>query len=116
MAYSYNNQNQLFGKAIRSWCYFDFAGIFSHDLIIFLLDLFSTGLSLAVLNLSIVIPQMVVSVLSGPWDALFGGGNIPAFVVGAVAAAASAVIALFMLPSPPPDLPASKTGPVIAFH
>ncbi|KAA8546334.1 hypothetical protein F0562_002927 [Nyssa sinensis] len=61
------------------------------------------GLSLGVLNLAIVIPQMVVSVLSGPWDALFGGGNLPAFVVGAISAAASAILALTMLPSPPPD-------------
>ncbi|KAK9910907.1 hypothetical protein M0R45_034841 [Rubus argutus] len=31
------------------------------------------GLSLGVLNLAIVVPQMIVSVASGPWDALFGG-------------------------------------------
>lgn len=48
---------------------------------------------------------MLVSVASGPWDALFGGGNIPAFVVGAVAAAASGILAFTMLPSPPPDQP-----------
>ncbi|KAK9271435.1 hypothetical protein L1049_027026 [Liquidambar formosana] len=66
------------------------------------------GLSLGVLNLAIVIPQMVVSVASGPWDALFGGGNLPAFVVGAIAAAASGVFALTMLPSPPPDVPVTK--------
>ncbi|KAK3000062.1 hypothetical protein RJ639_022759 [Escallonia herrerae] len=68
------------------------------------------GLSLGVLNLAIVIPQMVVSVLSGPWDALFGGGNLPAFVIGAIAAAASGVLALTMLPSPPPDTLASKAS------
>ncbi|KAK4413324.1 Sucrose transport protein SUC2 [Sesamum alatum] len=39
------------------------------------------GLSLGVLNLAIVIPQMVVSVASGPWNQLFGGGNLPAFVL-----------------------------------
>ncbi|KAK4490078.1 hypothetical protein RD792_000733 [Penstemon davidsonii] len=61
------------------------------------------GLSLGVLNLAIVIPQMVVSVASGPWDAIFGGGNLPAFVVGAVAAAASGVLAFTMLPSPPSE-------------
>nr|AQR55694.1 sucrose transporter 1 [Cichorium intybus] len=61
------------------------------------------GLSLGVLNLAIVIPQMFVSVLSGPWDALFGGGNLPAFVVGAVAAAASGLLAFLMLPSPPDE-------------
>ncbi|KAH7568156.1 hypothetical protein JRO89_XS07G0248700 [Xanthoceras sorbifolium] len=59
------------------------------------------GLSLGVLNLAIVVPQMVVSLLGGPFDALFGGGNLPAFVAGAVAAAASGIVALTMLPSPP---------------
>ncbi|KAI8013033.1 Sucrose transport protein SUC2 [Camellia lanceoleosa] len=75
------------------------------------------GLSLGVLNLAIVIPQMVVSVASGPWDALFGGGNLPAFVVGAVAAAASGVFAVTMLPSPPPDTASTKVPMAIAaFH
>ncbi|XP_043810276.1 sucrose transport protein SUC2 [Manihot esculenta] len=76
------------------------------------------GLSLGVLNLSIVIPQMVVSVASGPWDALFGGGNLPAFVVGAIAAAASGIFALTMLPSPPPDIPSVKgsRSTTAAFH
>lgn len=46
--------------------------------------------------------QMFVSALSGPWDALFGGGNLPAFVVGAVAAAISAVSAMVLLPSVKP--------------
>ncbi|KVH98633.1 sucrose transport protein SUC8-like [Cynara cardunculus var. scolymus] len=68
------------------------------------------GLSLGVLNLAIVIPQMVVSVLSGPWDALFGGGNLPAFVVGAVAAAASGIFAFTMLPTPPPDAVLAKVS------
>ena len=44
---------------------------------------------------------MFVSVVSGPWDALFGGGNLPAFVAGAVAAAISGLLALFILPPPP---------------
>lgn len=60
------------------------------------------GLSIGVLNLAIVVPQMFVSALSGPWDALFGGGNLPAFVVGAVAAAVSAVLAMVLLPSVKP--------------
>ncbi|KAI3671699.1 hypothetical protein L1987_87439 [Smallanthus sonchifolius] len=68
------------------------------------------GLSLGVLNLAIVIPQMVVSVLSGPWDALFGGGNLPAFVVGAVAAAISGIFAFCMLPSPAADVKISGGG------
>ncbi|XP_047178252.1 sucrose transport protein SUC8-like [Vigna umbellata] len=60
------------------------------------------GLSLGVLNLAIVVPQMVVSALSGPWDALFGGGNLPAFMVGAAAAALSAIMAIVLLPTPKP--------------
>ncbi|XP_060198213.1 sucrose transport protein-like [Lycium barbarum] len=72
------------------------------------------GLSLGVLNLAIVVPQMLVSVVGGPWDSLFGGGNLPAFIVGAVAAAASGVLALTMLPSPPPD---AKPGATMGgFH
>ncbi|KAL0888502.1 hypothetical protein Bca101_012485 [Brassica carinata] len=57
-----------------------------------------TGLSLGVLNLAIVIPQMVVSLGSGPFDSWFGGGNLPGFVVGAIAAAISGVVALTVLP------------------
>ncbi|GLT41435.1 hypothetical protein SLA2020_155010 [Shorea laevis] len=59
------------------------------------------GLSLGVLNLSIVIPQMFVSVISGPLDDAFGGGNLPAFVLGSIAAAFSALMAIFLLPKPP---------------
>ncbi|CAN1773593.1 Sucrose transport protein SUC5 [Linum perenne] len=44
------------------------------------------GLSVGVLNLAICLPQMVVSLGSGPLDAALGGGNLPAFVVGAVVA------------------------------
>jgi solute carrier family 45 protein 1/2/4 len=57
-----------------------------------------------------------VSVASGPWDALFGGGNPPAFVVGAVAAAVSGILAFTMLPSPPPDIPSNKMAVTAAFH
>jgi solute carrier family 45 protein 1/2/4 len=53
---------------------------------------------------------MIVSVLSGPWDALFGGGNLPAFVVGAVAALASGILSITLLPSPPPDMTRLPTG------
>ncbi|CAN7078052.1 unnamed protein product [Brassica oleracea var. botrytis] len=73
------------------------------------------GLSLGVLNLAIVVPQMVVSVGGGPFDEIFGGGNIPAFVLGAIAAAVSGILALTVLPSPPPDAPAFKTG-AMGFH
>ncbi|KAK8572165.1 hypothetical protein V6N13_047779 [Hibiscus sabdariffa] len=59
------------------------------------------GLSLGVLNMSIVIPQMFISVVSGPLDDAFGGGNLPAFVLGSIAAAVSAVLAILALPNPP---------------
>lgn len=60
---------------------------------------------------------MIVSVTSGPWDSLFGGGNLPAFVVGAIAAAISGMLALTLLPSPAPDVPNSKNArPAIAAH
>lgn len=42
--------------------------------------------------------QMVVSVGSGPWDQLFGGGNSPAFAVAAVAALISGFIAVLAIP------------------
>lgn len=63
------------------------------------------GLSLGVLNLAIVVPQMLVSLLSGPFDAVCGGGNMPAFMVGAVAAALSGIVALTLLPSTTADVP-----------
>ena len=53
--------------------------------------------------------QILVSLGSGPLDAIFGGGNLPAFVLGAFAAAASGIFALTMLPSPPPDVSAAKS-------
>ncbi|KAF5820488.1 putative MFS transporter superfamily [Helianthus annuus] len=46
----------------------------------------------------------------GPWDSLMGGGNMPAFVVRAVAAAVSGIIAFTMLPSPPPDVLETVSG------
>lgn len=60
------------------------------------------GLAMGVLNIAVVIPQLLVSLTSGPWDELFGGGNLPSFVVGAISAAISGVFALTMLPSPRP--------------
>ncbi|XP_019265965.1 PREDICTED: sucrose transport protein SUC4-like [Nicotiana attenuata] len=56
------------------------------------------GLSMGVLNLAIVIPQMLVSLGSGPWDELFGGGNSPALVVAAVSAFAGGLIAILAIP------------------
>ncbi|CAH8262222.1 unnamed protein product [Arabidopsis lyrata] len=58
----------------------------------------SSGAGQGVLNMAIVIPQMVVSFGVGPIDALFGGGNLPGFVVGAIAAAISSVVAFTVLP------------------
>ncbi|XP_050236961.1 sucrose transport protein SUC3 isoform X2 [Mercurialis annua] len=56
------------------------------------------GLAIGVLNLAIVVPQMVISLGAGPWDALFGGGNIPAFVLASVCALAAGVFATLKLP------------------
>lgn len=42
---------------------------------------------------------MIVSLGAGPWDALFGGGNIPAFVLAALFALAAGVIATLKLPN-----------------
>ncbi|KAL8059812.1 hypothetical protein ABFS82_03G108800 [Erythranthe guttata] len=57
------------------------------------------GLALGLLNLAIVIPQMGVSLISGPLDSLFGGSNLPAFVWGGTAAALGGIVA-FKLPQP----------------
>ncbi|KAL6192745.1 hypothetical protein ACLB2K_033831 [Fragaria x ananassa] len=56
------------------------------------------GLAIGVLNLAIVVPQMIVSLGAGPWDALFGGGNIPAFVLASFAALAAGIFAVRRLP------------------
>uniref|UniRef100_A0A0E0M7H4 Sucrose transporter n=1 Tax=Oryza punctata TaxID=4537 RepID=A0A0E0M7H4_ORYPU len=56
------------------------------------------GLCTGVLNISIVVPQMVIALGAGPWDELFGKGNIPAFAVASVFAAAAAAAGLVMLP------------------
>ena len=49
-----------------------------------------------------MVKQMLVSVVSGPVDNLFGGGNLPVFVAGAIAAAASGICAFTVLPTPVP--------------
>ncbi|XP_047325753.1 sucrose transport protein SUC4 [Impatiens glandulifera] len=56
------------------------------------------GLSMGVLNLAIVVPQILVSLGSGPWDQLFGGGNAPSFYVAAIAAFSSGLIAILAIP------------------
>lgn len=57
------------------------------------------GLAIGVLNLAIVVPQMIVSLGAGPWDELFGGGNVPAFVLASLSALAAGVIATLKLPN-----------------
>ncbi|XP_071712779.1 sucrose transport protein-like [Rutidosis leptorrhynchoides] len=83
---------------------FALASTFSNDSTV------GQGLSLGVLNMAIVIPQMFVSVLAGPWDELFGGGNLPAFVMGSMAAAISGLLAFTILPSPPSDFAIGTGG------
>ncbi|XP_028777849.1 sucrose transport protein SUC4 [Neltuma alba] len=67
------------------------------------------GLSMGVLNLAIVIPQIVVSLGSGPWDQLFGGGNAPAFAVAAIAALVSGLIAVLAIPRSGGQKPRTQT-------
>ncbi|XP_038715655.1 sucrose transport protein SUC4-like [Tripterygium wilfordii] len=67
------------------------------------------GLSMGVLNLAITIPQMVVSLGSGPWDQLFGGGNSPALAVGASSSFAAGIIAILAIPRSSPVKPTSLT-------
>ncbi|CAA0840737.1 Sucrose transport protein SUC4 [Striga hermonthica] len=56
------------------------------------------GLSMGVLNLAIVIPQVIVSLGAGPWDQLFGGGNSPAIAIAAISALTSGIIAILAIP------------------
>ncbi|KAK9713770.1 hypothetical protein RND81_06G050400 [Saponaria officinalis] len=58
------------------------------------------GLSLGLINLAISVPQMLMALISGPWDSLFGGGNLPAFLLGAVAAVLSGILAPTIIPAP----------------
>ncbi|XP_024534366.1 sucrose transport protein SUT2 [Selaginella moellendorffii] len=66
------------------------------------------GLYVGVLNLAIVIPQFLTSIFIGPWDTLFGGGDMPAFTLSAVVALLSSLIAPYILPKPPAELRSSK--------
>jgi solute carrier family 45 protein 1/2/4 len=56
------------------------------------------GLAIGILNLAIVIPQMIITLGAGPWDAWFGGGNEPAFVLAALFGFGAAVVAVWKLP------------------
>lgn len=42
--------------------------------------------------------QVIVSVGSGPWDQLFGGGNSPALAVGAAAGLIGGIVAILAIP------------------
>ncbi|KMZ63038.1 Sucrose transporter [Zostera marina] len=55
------------------------------------------GLSLGLLNLAIVIPQMAIAVLSGPLDVVFGGGNWGSLSIGAVAAFISGIVSIISI-------------------
>ncbi|KAK7277338.1 hypothetical protein RIF29_18489 [Crotalaria pallida] len=74
------------------------------------------GLSLGTLNLAIVIPQMLVSGVGGPLDGAFGGGNLPAFVMGAIFAAISGVLSIVLLPTPQPQELAKAAAVGGGFH
>ncbi|KAE9619156.1 putative major facilitator superfamily domain-containing protein [Lupinus albus] len=74
------------------------------------------GLSLGTLNLAIVIPQMLVSAICGKIDEAFDAGNLPAFVMGAISAAISAVLAFVLLPTPHPQDMAKAATVAGGFH
>ncbi|KAF3320500.1 sucrose transporter 2D [Carex littledalei] len=59
------------------------------------------GLAMGILNLAIVLPQVVVSLGSGPVDQLFGGGNSPSFAVAAIASFLGGLVAILGLPRSP---------------
>jgi solute carrier family 45 protein 1/2/4 len=56
------------------------------------------GLAMGILNLAVVIPQTIVALGAGPWDALFDGGNEPAFGFASLCALAAGIIAVLKLP------------------
>ncbi|KAG6497682.1 hypothetical protein ZIOFF_045586 [Zingiber officinale] len=56
------------------------------------------GLCIGVLNISIVIPQVIIALGAGPWDAIFDQGNLPAFALASAFAFLSGVAGIFLLP------------------
>lgn len=56
------------------------------------------GLCIGVLNISIVVPQVIIALGAGPWDSLFGKGNLPAFALAAALALTGGVLGFFILP------------------
>ncbi|KAK8921129.1 Sucrose transport protein SUT1 [Platanthera zijinensis] len=68
------------------------------------------GLAIGVLNISIVIPQVFVAFSAGPWDALFGNGNVPAFALAGIFAIIAAFFGFTKLPTL-----ATKTSKIHSF-
>lgn len=56
------------------------------------------GLTIGVLNIAIVVPQLVIALTAGPIDGAFSRGNTPAFGIGAAFALICAVLAVVLLP------------------
>lgn len=56
------------------------------------------GLTIGVLNIAIVLPQLVIALSAGPIDGAFNKGNTPALGIGGVSALICAVLALVFLP------------------
>ncbi|XP_066329016.1 sucrose transport protein SUT5-like [Miscanthus floridulus] len=56
------------------------------------------GLTIGVLNIAIVLPQLVIALSAGPIDGAFNKGNTPALGIGGVFALICAVLALVLLP------------------
>nr|AAY43226.1 sucrose transporter BoSUT1 [Bambusa oldhamii] len=56
------------------------------------------GLTVGVLNIAIVVPQLIIALTAGPIDGAFNKGNTPAFGIGGAFAFICAVLALFLLP------------------
>jgi solute carrier family 45 protein 1/2/4 len=89
------------GQGLCCWCFFllHYAHVILIDWGYFFYQ--SPGLATGVLNLAIVVPQIVVSLGAGPWDALFGGGNVPAFALASVFSLGAGVLAVLKLPKLP---------------
>ncbi|PKA56784.1 Sucrose transport protein SUT1 [Apostasia shenzhenica] len=56
------------------------------------------GLCIGVLNISIVVPQVIIALGAGPWDAIFHKGNIPAFALASAFAFMCGIAGIFLLP------------------
>ncbi|KAJ3673787.1 hypothetical protein LUZ60_005779 [Juncus effusus] len=70
------------------------------------------GLCTGVLNIAIVVPQVIVALGAGQFDALLGQGNIPAFALASGVALACGFAGFFMLPK----LAGFKTAGIVGGH